>query len=88
MSVVWTAKQQRKTFWAADLALHIVSGRSWNGREMEQGAVIWLAMEGAFGISNRIAAGDVMKQHGDCVSLSRSCPSPSTCCARTATPAR
>ena len=56
MSVVYGQSNSGKTFWAADLALHIVSGRSWNGREIEQGAVIWLAMEGAFGISNRIAA--------------------------------
>lgn len=62
MSVVYGQSNSGKTFFAADLALHIAAGKPWNGREIEQGGVIWLAMEGAFGISNRIAAW--RREHG------------------------
>lgn len=56
MSVVYGQSNSGKTFWVSDLAMHVAAGKRWNGREVEQGAVIWLAMEGAFGISNRISA--------------------------------
>jgi hypothetical protein len=56
MSVVYGQSNSGKTFWCGDLACHVAAGIPWNGRQVEQGAVIWLAMEGAFGISNRIAA--------------------------------
>jgi hypothetical protein len=62
MSVVYGQSNSGKTFFVADLALHIAAGKPWNGKEVEQGGVIWLAMEGAFGISNRIAAW--RKEHG------------------------
>jgi len=56
MSVVYGQSNSGKTFWVSDMAMHVAAGRTWNGREVEQGGVIWLAMEGAFGISNRITA--------------------------------
>jgi hypothetical protein len=56
MSVVYGQSNSGKTFWCGDLACHVAAGIPWNGRQVEHGAVIWLAMEGAFGISNRIAA--------------------------------
>lgn len=56
MSVVYGQSNSGKTFFVSDLAMHVAAGLEWNGREVEQGGVIWLAMEGAFGISNRIAA--------------------------------
>jgi AAA domain len=56
MSVIYGQSNSGKTFWACNLALHIAAGALWNGREVERGGVIWLAMEGAMGIKNRIMA--------------------------------
>src|SRR5271166_1116448 len=56
MSVVYGEPASGKTFWTTDLALHVAWGRLWNGREVEVGGVIYCALEGSFGIDNRIAA--------------------------------
>ena len=56
MSVIYGQSNSGKTFFISDLALHVAAAKPWCGREVAQGAVIWLAMEGAFGISNRISA--------------------------------
>lgn len=45
-----------KTFLATDMGLHIALGRPWFGRAVTQGAVLYVAAEGAAGLSNRIAA--------------------------------
>lgn len=45
-----------KTFLVLDLALHVALGRPWFGREVEQGSVVYVAMEGVRGFRNRIAA--------------------------------
>ena len=36
-----------KTFLLLDLALHIASGRPWNGRAVDKGRVLYIAAEGA-----------------------------------------
>jgi hypothetical protein len=56
MSVVYGESNAGKTFWATDLALHVAAGHPWCGREVERGAVLYLALEGAHGIKNRVAA--------------------------------
>ena len=56
MSVVYGESNSGKTFWTTDMALHVAAGRSWNGREVKQGPVVYCALEGAHGIKNRIAA--------------------------------
>jgi hypothetical protein len=60
MSVLYGESNSGKTFFAADMGFHIAAGRTWRGREVEQGAVIIVAMEGRHGIMNRLAA---IKQH-------------------------
>lgn len=60
MSVVYGESNCGKTFFMSDLALHIAAGMVWNGRAVEQGGVIYCALEGAHGISNRVAA---FRQH-------------------------
>ena len=60
MSVVYGESNCGKTFFMSDLALHIAAGMAWNGRAVEQGGVIYCALEGAHGISNRVAA---FRQH-------------------------
>jgi hypothetical protein len=45
-----------KTFVAVDLALSIAAGRAWRSREVEHGAVLYLALEGGAGIKKRAVA--------------------------------
>ncbi len=56
MAVVYGQSNSGKTFWMLDLVLHVVAGMAWNGREVERCGVLWLAMEGSHGISNRVSA--------------------------------
>lgn len=62
MSVVYGQSNSGKTFFMADMALHVAAGMPWRGRAVEQGAVIWLAMEGSYGIFNRVEAWK--REHG------------------------
>ncbi len=62
MSVVYGESGAGKTFWVLDLALHIALGREWCGRRVQQGGVVYIAAEGAAGISNRVAA--FKRHHG------------------------
>lgn len=54
--VVYGESNSGKTFWVTDLALHVASGRTWRNKEVTQGGVVYLALEGSIGFSNRIAA--------------------------------
>lgn len=45
-----------KTFFALDLALHIATGREWNGRPVCQGPVVYFCGEGSRGIGQRVLA--------------------------------
>jgi RecA/RadA recombinase len=54
--VVYGEPGSGKTFWVLDLCLHIAAGRTWNGREVEGGPVVYVALEGGNGIRNRIEA--------------------------------
>lgn len=56
MSVIYGESNCGKTFFMTDLAFHIAAGRRWREAEVEQGGVIYVALEGGFGIRNRIAA--------------------------------
>jgi hypothetical protein len=56
MSVVYGPSNCGKTFFMSDLALHIAAGWEWRGRGIEAGGVIYCALEGSHGISNRVAA--------------------------------
>ena len=56
MSVIYGESNCGKTFFATDLALHIVLAWVWRGLRTERGGVIYCALEGAHGISNRVAA--------------------------------
>ena len=56
MSVVYGESNCGKTFFMTDLGVHVAMGKSWRGKEVELGGVIYCALEGSHGISNRIAA--------------------------------
>jgi hypothetical protein len=52
-----TAKQATfKTFFALDMGLCIATGKAWHGRSVKQGAVVYVAGEGAAGIVSRVRA--------------------------------
>jgi hypothetical protein len=56
MSVVYGESNSGKTFFACDLALHTSMGWDWRGKETDQTGVIYLALEGKHGITNRMIA--------------------------------
>lgn len=56
MAVVYGESNCGKTFFMTDLALHVAMGKVWRNREIEAGGVIYCALEGSHGISNRVAA--------------------------------
>lgn len=56
MSVIYGPSNCGKTFFVVDLALHVSMGLEWRGREVDKGAVVYLSLEGAQGIRNRLAA--------------------------------
>lgn len=56
MSVVYGPSNCGKTFFIVDLALHVAWGREWRGRAVDQGAIVYLSLEGAQGIRNRLTA--------------------------------
>ena len=56
MSVTYGETNCGKTFFMTDLALHVAAGMPWNGRAVEEGGVIYCALEGSHGISNRVTA--------------------------------
>jgi AAA domain len=54
--VVYGDSSVGKTFWTTNLALHVAAGKPWNGRAVEQGAVVYCVMEGGNRFRNRVAA--------------------------------
>lgn len=56
MSVVYGESNCGKTFFMTDVGLHVAWGKSWRGKQVEKGGVIYCALEGGHGIKNRIAA--------------------------------
>ena len=56
MSVVYGPSNCGKTFFIVDMALHVAWGREWRGHEVDRGAIVYLSLEGAQGIRNRLAA--------------------------------
>ncbi len=56
MAVVYGESNCGKTFFMTDLGIHVAMGKPWRGREIELGGVIYCALEGSHGISNRVAA--------------------------------
>jgi hypothetical protein len=56
MSVIYGPSNCGKTFFVIDLALHVAWGREWRGRIVDKGAVVYLSLEGAQGVQNRMNA--------------------------------
>ena len=61
-SVIYGPSNCGKSFWIVDLGVAVASGTAFRDElEVEQGAVVYIALEGAHGAKNRIAA---LKQAG------------------------
>ena len=56
MAMVYGAPGSGKTFLALDMALHIAHGMSWNGKDINQGEVFYIAGEGVGGLRKRLQA--------------------------------
>ena len=56
MSVLYGESNSGKTFFATNLGFYIACGWEWFSRRVERMAVIYVALEGKHGITNRIAA--------------------------------
>jgi hypothetical protein len=56
LTVVWGPPKCGKSFWAFDLAMHVVRGMAYRGRRVQQGAVVYIALEGGYGFRARIEA--------------------------------
>lgn len=58
VSVIYGASNVGKSFWVLDLAAHVATGKPWGDAELEvdQGAVVYVALEGTGGMRNRIEA--------------------------------
>ncbi len=56
-SLVYGPSNCGKSFWILDLAVAVATGRRFRGNlEVDQGAVIYVALEGSHGVKNRIEA--------------------------------
>jgi hypothetical protein len=61
--VAWGPPKCGKSFWTFDLAMHIALGEHYRGRRVQQGTVVYLALEGGHGFRARIEA--YRRKHGD-----------------------
>jgi hypothetical protein len=56
LAVIWGPPKCGKSFWAADLGLHIALGRDYRGHKVQQAPVVYVALEGRHGFPARIEA--------------------------------
>jgi hypothetical protein len=54
--VVWGPPKCGKSFWTFDLVMHVALGREYRGRRIQQGSVVYLALEGGKGFEARVEA--------------------------------
>ena len=56
LAVVWGPPKCGKTFWIFDLLMHVALGWPYRGLKVQQGAVVYCALEGAPGLARRSEA--------------------------------
>jgi hypothetical protein len=54
--VVWGPPKCGKSFWTFHMVMHVALGWKYRGRRVQQGAVVYLALEGGKGFEARIEA--------------------------------
>jgi hypothetical protein len=63
LAVIWGPPKCGKSFWATDLGLHIALGWEYRSRRVTQAAVVYLALEGRYGLPLRSEA--FRRHHGE-----------------------
>jgi len=56
LAVCWGPPKSGKSFWTFDAVMHIATGKTYRGRNVRQGTVCYLALEGGSGFASRIEA--------------------------------
>ena len=56
LTVVWGPPKCGKSFWTFDVAMHVARGEPYRDRRVQQGVVVYLALEGGNGFRARIEA--------------------------------
>jgi hypothetical protein len=56
LAVIWGPPKRGKSFWAADLGMHIALGRDYRGHRVQQATVVYVALEGRHGFPARVEA--------------------------------
>jgi hypothetical protein len=56
LAVIWGPPKCGKSFWAADLGMHIALGWDYRGHKVQQAPVVYVALEGRHGFPARIEA--------------------------------
>ena len=62
LAVIWGPPKCGKSFWAADLGMHIALGRDYRGHKVQQATVVYIALEGRHGFPARVEA--FRRHHG------------------------
>jgi AAA domain len=62
LAVIWGPPKCGKSFWAADLGMHIALGWDYRGHKVQQASVVYVALEGRHGFPARIEA--FRRHHG------------------------
>jgi len=62
LAVIWGPPKCGKSFWAADLGMHIALGWDYRGHKVQQATVIYIALEGRHGFPARVEA--FRRHHG------------------------
>jgi hypothetical protein len=57
MTLIFGGSDAFKSFLALDMALSVATGRKWQGRDVRQGPVIYIASEGAIGVGKKRVRG-------------------------------
>jgi len=61
LAVIWGPPKSGKSFWTIDVAMHVALGWQYRDRFVEQGSVVYLALEGQRGMRKRVLA--FLKHH-------------------------
>lgn len=56
LTVIWGPPKCGKSFWTLDVVMSVVLGKSYRGRRVQQGPVVYCAFEGQSGVRQRIEA--------------------------------
>jgi hypothetical protein len=56
LAVVWGPPKCGKSFWTFDLTMHVALGWKYRGRRVQQGPVVYCALEGGVGFADRVEA--------------------------------